>query len=55
MKYLYGIFRLFKCPHKYEILSGAALTRKKSKKVYAYKYFLKCSKCGKIKKTIKKN
>lgn len=52
MRYLYFIFRLFKCPHKYNILKGEAVYKRKRLK--AYKYFLQCKRCGNIKKTIKK-
>jgi len=53
MKHLYLLFRLFKCPHKYNILKGEQVVKKD--KIIAFKYFLQCSKCGKITKSIIKN
>ena len=53
MKYLYLLFRLFKCLHQYKILKGEQIIKRE--KLYAFKYFMKCSKCGKIIKTVVKN
>lgn len=55
MKYLYFIFRLFKCPHKYIILANSCYAIEKKHKIVAFKYYMKCSRCGKIKITTKKN
>lgn len=61
MKYLYAIIRLFKCKHHWKILSGEPLYKKiffkntTNDKPHAFKYFLKCRKCGKIKEDIVKN
>ena len=51
MKYLYLIFRLFKCPHKWQPYNTVNMWED-GKNMPSNKIFVfKCSKCGNIKKT----
>jgi len=54
MKYLYLIFRLFFCPHKYHQIATAEATfsykeNPEKKYVRRFDYICQCNYCGKIK------
>lgn len=52
MKYLYLIFRLFKCPHKDAIINKLKVTHKDDYDLKEDLVFIcRCSKCGRIKET----
>lgn len=46
MKYLYAIFRLFKCPHKFKQISK--ITIRDGNEVVGHKLVKDCSKCGTV-------
>ena len=49
MKYLYMIFRLFKCPHKWEPYKIWEVTHKPSGNCVKQTHILKCKRCGNLK------
>ena len=49
MKQLYIIFRMFKCPHKWQESDYYQVVDRWDDIPVAYKYKLTCSKCGNIK------
>jgi hypothetical protein len=49
MKYLYLIFRLFKCPHKWMQEERIDKTRKFDSSIVSIIFVLKCTKCGRMK------
>lgn len=48
MKYLYLIFRLFFCGHRWEVIRSIKVVNQEGAAV-GYAYDSKCKKCGKIK------
>lgn len=51
MKWLYRIFRLFKCPHRYEHVSKIMEHLETVKEApHAYVYVSRCRRCGKLRK-----
>jgi hypothetical protein len=49
MKYLYLIFRLFKCPHKWAEHYKQDITRRTDERTIATVYILQCKRCGDMK------
>ena len=49
MKWLYRIFRLFKCKHKYVLIQIVNLIEYEGSLPHGAKYVTKCCRCGKIK------
>lgn len=49
MKWLYRIFRLFVCPHKYTIVEEIKLYCGDSILPAGTKFIIQCKRCGKIK------
>jgi hypothetical protein len=49
MKYLYLIFRLFKCPHKWAEYGTQDITRRSDGGTIGRTFILQCKKCGDMK------
>lgn len=51
MKYLYLIFKLFKCSHKYQQIDKISEYRRVDNSIVSYTFVNRCIKCGKITST----
>jgi len=50
MKWLYRIFRLFVCPHKYAVIQKVGVfSNDRDTLPFGAKFIVQCKRCGKIK------
>lgn len=49
MKWIYRIFSLFKCPHKWDMVKSGDIFRRETKIIVGVIYTLRCKRCGDIK------